>query len=60
VTARVEAAVTPLEGAPFDLFDRRYSTSWEAAMGKFRDNVTNIEEVISISLYLSIDRSIYN
>lgn len=34
VMSRVEALVVPLETAPFDLFDRRYQTSWEAAMGK--------------------------
>ena len=46
VMARVEAAVVPLEQAPFDLFDRRYQTSWEAAMGKFRENVAAIEEML--------------
>lgn len=29
VMSRVEALVVPLETAPFDLFDRRYQTSWE-------------------------------
>jgi dynein heavy chain len=46
VTIRVEAAVAPLESAPFDLFDRRYFTSWEAAMTKFRDNVAHIEDMV--------------
>ena len=38
VMARVEALVVPLETAPFDFFDRRYQTSWEAAMGTLREN----------------------
>ena len=38
VMARVEALVVPLETAPFDFFDRRYQTSWEAAMGKLRES----------------------
>ena len=46
VMARVEALVVPLETAPFDFFDRRYQTSWEAAMGKLRENVTAIEEML--------------
>ena len=46
VMARVEALVVPLETAPFDLFDRRYQTSWEAAMGKFRENVAAINETL--------------
>ena len=46
VMSRVEALVVPLESAPFDLFDRRYQTSWEAAMAKFRDNVAAINETL--------------
>ena len=46
VMARVEALVVPLETAPFDFFDRRYQTSWEAAMGKLRENVTAIEDML--------------
>merc|ERR1719440_49610 len=46
VMSHVEALVVPLEMAPFDLFDRRYQTSWEAAMGKFRENVAAIEEML--------------
>ena len=46
VMSRVEALVVPLETAPFDLFDRRYQTSWEAAMGKFRENVAAINETL--------------
>ena len=46
VMARVEALVVPLETAPFDFFDRRYQTSWEAAMGKLRENVAAIEEML--------------
>ncbi|KAL3928386.1 MAG: hypothetical protein SGPRY_002407, partial [Prymnesium sp.] len=46
VMSRVEALVVPLETAPFDLFDRRYQTSWEAAMAKFRENVAAIEEML--------------
>lgn len=46
VMSRVEALVVPLETAPFDLFDWRYKTSWEAAMSKFRENVAAIEEML--------------
>ena len=46
VMSRVEALVVPLEMAPFDLFDRRYQTSWEEAMGRFRENVSAIEEML--------------
>ena len=46
VMSRVEALVVPLETAPFDLFDRRYQTSWEGTMGKFRENVAAINETL--------------
>ena len=46
VMSHVEGLVVPLETAPFDFFDRRYQTSWEAAMGKFRENVAAIEEML--------------
>ena len=46
VMSRVEALVVPLEMAPFDLFDRRYQTSWEGTMGKFRENVAAINETL--------------
>eukprot|EP00960_Hanusia_phi_P039624 753955-Hanusia_phi.AAC.6 len=44
VLTRVNALVYPLESVPFDLFDRRFQSSWEAIMHRFREDVSRIEE----------------
>ena len=33
----------PLETVPFNVFDRRYKTSWDAVMAQFKDAVDGIE-----------------
>lgn len=45
VMRRVEALIDPLESVPFDIFDRRYKTSWDAVMSQFRVKVDEIEEM---------------
>ncbi len=47
---RVDALVAPLEGVPFDIFDRRYKTSWDAVMAQFRSKVDEIEEMMAVLL----------
>lgn len=44
VIAKVDGLVVPLETVPFDIFDKRYQTSWESVMAKFRSDVEQIEE----------------
>ena len=43
VMGRVQSLVGPLESVPFDIFDRRYSSSWDAVMVQFRERVVGIE-----------------
>jgi dynein heavy chain len=43
VMARVEGLPGPLETLPFNIFDKRYKTSWDAVIVQFRDRVTEIE-----------------
>ena len=45
VMTRVEGLVGPLESVPFDIFDRRYKTSWDAVMVQFRERVNEIESM---------------
>jgi len=47
VLARVKSLVTPLENLPFNVFDRRYSASWEQVcvayiMHVFKLSVMNV------------------
>ena len=44
VVERVQSLVPPLEKVPFDIFERRYKTSWDTVMGQFREDVEDIEE----------------
>lgn len=34
-----------IESVEFDVFDKRYQTSWETVMSKFNERVTQIEEM---------------
>ena len=42
---RVQSLVDPLESVPFDIFDRRYKSSWESVMLQFREQVLEIESM---------------
>lgn len=44
VLERVRGLVTPLEHLPFNIFDRRYNSSWDQVMKKFHEKVEEIEE----------------
>ena len=43
VMRRVDSLILPLKNVPFDIFDRRYKTSWDAVMSQFREKVDEIE-----------------
>jgi dynein heavy chain len=43
-TERVKGLVTPLIRLPFNIFDRRYNTSWDQVMKKLHEDVEEIEE----------------
>lgn len=45
VIKRVEALVVPLENIPFDLFNKRYQTQWETVIGRFREQIVQIEDM---------------
>ena len=53
VIQRVEQLVVPLENVPFDLFDKRYQTSWEGVMGKFDDTVKEVRHGHGCQLFCS-------
>jgi dynein heavy chain, axonemal len=44
VLEQVNDLVRPLETIPFDVFDRRFETSWMAVMNQFDEDVAKIEE----------------
>ena len=60
VMGRVESLVGPLESVPFDIFDRRYSTSWDAVMVQFRERVVEIESMNRKFIDTLINRHIRN
>lgn len=43
VLEKVAATVELVESFPHDVFDKRYETSWETVMAKFKENVAQIE-----------------
>ncbi|KAJ3359470.1 Dynein heavy chain 10, axonemal, partial [Kappamyces sp. JEL0680] len=45
VIKRVEALVIPFETIPFDIFDKRHQSAWEGVMGRFREQIIQIEEM---------------
>ena len=45
VMTQVQSLVGPLESVPFDIFDRRYASSWDAVMVQFREHVVQIEQM---------------
>ena len=48
VLRRVHNLMIPIETVPFDVFDRRFQTSWDAVMAKFHDSVREIEDLTKI------------
>jgi dynein heavy chain len=45
VIKRVEALVVPFETIPFDIFDKKHQSAWEGTMGRFREQIVQIEEM---------------
>ncbi|KAJ2996626.1 Dynein heavy chain 10, axonemal [Globomyces sp. JEL0801] len=45
VIKRVEALIVPFETIPFDIFDKRHQSAWEGVMGRFREQIIQIEEM---------------
>ncbi|KAI9009714.1 dynein heavy chain and region D6 of dynein motor-domain-containing protein [Gaertneriomyces semiglobifer] len=45
VIKRVENLVVPFESVPFDVFDKKYQTAWETLMGRFREQIVQIEDM---------------
>ena len=45
VLQRIEEMIHLIEYFQFDIFDKRYQTSWETVMTKFNENVLQIEEM---------------
>ena len=45
VIARAEGLVPPIESIPFDLFDKRYQTSWGAAISSFNAAVAEVDQL---------------
>ncbi|KAJ3321068.1 Dynein heavy chain 10, axonemal [Boothiomyces sp. JEL0866] len=45
VIKRVEALIVPFETIPFDIFDKRHQNAWEGVMGRFREQIIQIEEM---------------
>jgi dynein heavy chain, axonemal len=45
VIKRVEALITPLENIPFDLFRKTSQPQWEGVLGRFREQIVQIEDM---------------
>ncbi|KAI8916282.1 dynein heavy chain and region D6 of dynein motor-domain-containing protein [Gorgonomyces haynaldii] len=45
VIKRVEGLIIPLENVPFDMFNKKYQTSWEGVMSRFREQIVQIEDM---------------
>ncbi|PRP82215.1 dynein-1-alpha heavy chain, flagellar inner arm I1 complex, partial [Planoprotostelium fungivorum] len=45
VLLRVEEMISSIESVNFEVFDKRYQTSWETVMGRFNENVLSIEDM---------------
>ncbi|KAI8814786.1 dynein heavy chain and region D6 of dynein motor-domain-containing protein [Cladochytrium replicatum] len=45
VIKRVEALVVPFEQCPFDIFNKKHQSGWEALMGRFREQIIQIEDM---------------
>ena len=45
VLQRVKEMIHSIESVPFDVFDKRYQTSWETVMSRFNETVQQVEEM---------------
>lgn len=45
VLQKVKDMIHNIESVPFDVFDKRYQTSWETVMNRFNETVVHIEEM---------------
>lgn len=45
VVRRVQELTVPFETCPFDIYNKKYATSWESLMIRFREQIVQIEDM---------------